>query len=251
LSGRPAGHPPGDPAGAAAATGRSLLLVRHGVTDWNREGRFQGHKDPPLAIGGQRQAKLLGERLTRAGPVPDLIVTSPLGRALQTAELIAHALRRGGHPAPVQLDTRLMEIGQGDWEGRTHAELAVEDAERYHAWRTSGSDLQPPNAEPIEDAYRRVGELLDELLPRHADRTICLVSHGGTLRLAARRLLELSIARTWEIDLDNASLSQLTPIDDAIVPAAGWRLDRWNDVRHLLGRMPTHVDESEGEPLAL
>lgn len=232
-------------------TGGSLLLVRHGVTDWNREGRFQGHKDPPLAVAGRRQAELLGARLARSGPQPDLIVASPLGRALQTAELMVDALRGAGHAARLARDTRLMEIGQGDWEGRTHAELAVEDAERYQAWRTSGTDLQPPNAEPIDDAYRRVTELLDEILPQHRDETLCLVSHGGTLRLAARRLLELSVARTWEIDLDNASLSQLTPIDDGIVPGGGWRLERWNDVGHLLGRMPTHVDESEGEPLAL
>lgn len=234
----------------APAASRSLLLVRHGVTDWNREGRFQGHMDPPLADAGRRQAELLGERLAHGGRSPQLIVASPLGRALQTAELVAARLASGGHRATLVSDRRLMEIGQGDWEGRTHAELAVQDAERYHAWRTSGTDLQPPNAEPIEDAYHRVSELLDELLPAEEVACVCLVSHGGTLRLVARRLLELSVARTWEIDLDNASLSHLTSIDDG-TGVAGWRLERWNDVSHLLGRMPTHVDESEGEPLAL
>ncbi|HET8586882.1 MAG TPA: histidine phosphatase family protein [Candidatus Limnocylindria bacterium] len=241
----------GGATGSTPAPGRLLLLVRHGVTDWNREGRFQGHMDPPLADAGRRQAELLGERLARTEPRPQLIVASPLDRALHTARLIATALRETGDPPRLVSDGRLMEIGQGDWEGRTHAELAVEDAERYAAWRTSGTDLQPPNAEPIDDAYRRVGELLDEVLPSAAEHVVCLVSHGGTLRLLALRLLELSVARTWEVDLDNASLSQLTSIEDAHAPGGGWRLDRWNDVRHLLGRMPTHVDESEGSPLAL
>jgi broad specificity phosphatase PhoE len=207
--------------------------------------------DPPLADAGRRQAELLGERLARSAPRPELIVTSPLGRALQTAEMVAARLARAGHSATLVSDRRLMEIGQGDWEGRTHAELAVQDPERYHAWRTSGTDLQPPNAEPIEDAYRRVRELLDELLPMKDSPSVCLVSHGGTLRLVARRLLELSVARTWEIDLDNASLSHLTRTDDGTARIAAWRLERWNDVSHLLGKMPTHVDESEGEPLAL
>jgi probable phosphoglycerate mutase len=232
-------------------TAPPLLLVRHGVTDWNREGRFQGHLDPPLSDPGRRQARLLGARLADVGPRPEVIIASPLGRALETAQLIVAALRQGGHAVTLTSDERLMEIGQGDWEGRTHAELAVEDAERYAAWRRRGSDLQPPNAEPIDDAHHRVATFLTDALPPLGERTVCLVSHGGILRLAARELLALSIERTWSVDVDNASLSQLLPVDDGVVAPGTWRLAAWNDVRHLLGQMPTHVDESEGEPLAL
>jgi probable phosphoglycerate mutase len=228
-----------------------LLLVRHGVTDWNREGRFQGHLDPPLCDPGRRQARLLGARLAGVGPRPDVVIASPLGRALETAQLIVADLLSRNHTVTMTTDDRLMEIGQGDWEGRTHAELAVEDAERYAAWRRRGSDLQPPNAEPIEDARRRVATFLADALPPLRGRTVCLVSHGGILRLAARELLALSVERTWSVDVDNASLSQLLPVDDGVAEPRIWRLVSWNDVRHLLGQMPTHVDESEGEPLAL
>ncbi len=222
---------------------RRLLLVRHGITEWNREGRFQGHRDPPLSATGREQARLLGARLHDFTTGPMRIVASTLGRAAQTAELIAEALTPN-RDIELLMDARLMEIGQGDWEGRTHADLAVNDSERYAAWRTR--DEEPPNAEPIPDVQRRVDSLLAELLPRATGTTLCLVSHGGTLRLIARALLDLPIARVWRTDLDNASLSCLEETD-----GQGWRLERWNDVHHLLGRTATHVDESDGTPLAL
>ena len=226
---------------------RRLLLVRHGVTDWNREGRFQGHLDPPLADQGREQAKLLGRRLA-ASPTdrPARIIASSLGRARQTAELIAAELNTAGPAPQLQLEPRLIEIGQGEWEGRTHTDLKEHDRERYAAWRRRGRHAQPPGGEPIEDAMRRVNVFLDELLAGEGAWPACLVSHGGTLRLAARRLLDLSAERAWGLDLDNASLSSLVLTDDG-----EWQLERWNDARHLLGRAPTHVDESDGQPLAL
>ena len=226
---------------------RRLILVRHGITDWNREGRFQGHADPPLSEDGRNEAVLLGERL--AGDEhdrPRRIVASSLARALETAQLIGAAVGATGDMPPVQADARLMEVGQGEWEGRTHAELAVDDPERYAAWRSHGSDDQPPGAEPIEAVLARARASLDDALAEPDGWPLCLVSHGGTLRLLARHILGLSARRAWALDLDNASLSVLsTETDDA------WSLERWNDCRHLLGRVGTHVDEAEGEPLAL
>lgn len=228
---------------------QGLILVRHGVTAWNREGRFQGHRDPPLAAPGRAQARLLAVRISAAAKDrPVRIVSSPLARAAQTARVIAAALRdgAGGRAAKVALEPRLMEIGQGDWEGRTHGDLAVEDARRYAAWRRSAGGRQPPGGEPIAAAAERVRAVLDELTA--ADGwPLCIVSHGGTLRLAAGHLLGLEPRRAWAMDLDNASVSVLTRSEDEPM----WRVQRWNDVAHLLGRSVLHVDESEGEPLAL
>jgi probable phosphoglycerate mutase len=227
---------------------RTLILVRHGVTDWNRDGRFQGHRDPPLTADGRAQARLLAERLARDPQErPARIVSSPLARAAQTAEDIAAALTGGaGRELGLSTDARLMEIGQGAWEGRTHAELAVEDAARYAAWRRAAGGRQPPGGEPISAAFERVGGVLEELLA--ADGwPLCIVSHGGTLRLAARHLLGLQPRRAWAMDLDNASVSTLTRAGRE----PGWQVLRWNDVAHLIGRSSLHVDEFEGEPLAL
>jgi broad specificity phosphatase PhoE len=219
-------------------TGR-LLLVRHGVTTWNREGRFQGRLEAPLADEGRLEARLLGARLA-ADPDPMVVVTSPLGRARETAEVVASAI---GAPA-IRDDERLVEIGQGEWEGRTHDELARTEPERYAAWATT--DQEPPGAERIPDALLRVAEALREVTANDAP-AVCLVSHGGILRLAVRHLLDLDASRAWAMDVDNASLSELwrKRVDDP------WRLVRWNDTGHLLGRTEQHVDEEEGRPLAL
>ena len=217
--------------------GPRLVLVRHGVTDWNREGRFQGHRDPGLSDAGRREAALTAERLAADDDLrPDRIISSSLGRAMQTAASIAEVIG-----LPVQPDDRLIEIGQGDWEGRTHAELESEDADRYRAWRNATGIRQPPGGEPIDAATARVQSLLDELEAGEAE-TVCLVSHGGTLRILAHLLLNLADAHSLEVD--NASIGVIGRVD-------AWQLERWNDAVHLLGRETTHVDEVEGRPLAL
>lgn len=222
-------------------TTRRLLLVRHGVTDWNREGRFQGHLDPPLAEDGVAEAILLGARLERDERLrPARVVSSTLARARETAEVIATKVG-----ITVEPDPRLIEIGQGDWEGRTHADLAVSDADRYAAWHRDAGIRQPPGGESIESAAHRVGALLAGLDGAVGRWPVCVVSHGGTLRILARVLLDASATASWSLDIDNASLSVCSSIGDR------WRLDRWNDTLHLLGTTATHVDEMEGRPLAL
>jgi broad specificity phosphatase PhoE len=223
-----------------------LLLVRHGVTTWNREGRFQGHLDPPLDPIGVEQARLLGARLAAEEHGPLRIVTSPLSRAAATAELLAGALRRTGRRVTVETHDGLMEIGQGDWSGRTHTEIARDDAEGYAAWRAGGGQVTPPGGETLEAATHRIVSALDELTA-HGDTTLCLVSHGGILRLAAGHLLGLPVLAAWALDVDNASLSRLT----RPAPEAQWRLEAWNDTAHLLGHGRLHEDEGDGAPLAL
>jgi len=217
-----------------------LVLVRHGVTDWNREGRFQGHLDPPLGDAGRHEARLAADRMATDPTLrPARVISSSLGRALETARAIAEAAGVSVEPEP-----RLMEIGQGEWEGRTHAELEVDDADRYRQWRSASGIRQPPGGEPIEAATQRVVRLLGELEPSTA-WPICLVSHGGTLRILAHVLLELGGGRSRALDVDNAAISVASRI------GGSWRLERWNDTLHLLGLEPTHVDEAEGRPLAL
>jgi glucosyl-3-phosphoglycerate phosphatase len=216
-----------------------LVLVRHGVTDWNLEGRFQGHLDPGLSSAGHHEAALAAERLAAEATLrPARVVASSLTRALATAGPIASAVG-----AEVEPDDRLIEIGQGEWEGRTHAELEVQDTERYLAWRQATGIRQPPGGEPIESATARVHAFVRDLRISAPATTVCVVSHGGTLRILAHVLLDLGDVHALEVD--NASVSVAVGNGDR------WRLERWNDTLHLLGREPTHVDELEGRPLAL
>lgn len=221
-------------------TERRLLLVRHGVTEWNREGRFQGRSDPPLADGGQAEAARLAARLA-GDPLlrPGRIVTSTLSRARQTADAIAAVVG----VAPIA-DERWCEIGQGEWEGRTHAELEVHDRERYLAWRDADGIRQPPAGEPIDAVRARVRAALDDLVGGDG-WPACIVSHGGTLRVTAAILLGFDGEHHASVDIDNASLSVLTH------KRGTWGVERWNDTRHVLGLEPTHVDEADGRPRAL
>jgi probable phosphoglycerate mutase len=215
-----------------------LLLVRHGVTDWNRSGRFQGHLDPPLADDGRTEADLLAKRLARAPTTvrPARVIASSLARAAETGSILAERLR-----VPFATDPRLMEIGQGEWEGRSHTELERDDADRYAAWRADPA-ARPPGAEEIDRVTDRVSAAVRDAMD--GDGTPCLVTHGGVLRLLAGQLLDLP-ARGWDLDADNCSLSVLSH------DRAPWTLEAWNDVHHLLGALPTHVDEDDGRPLAL
>lgn len=233
-------------------SGLRLVLVRHGVTDWNREGRFQGHLDPPLSDVGRTEAALVGTRVAADPELrPARIVSSSLARALETAEAIGAAC-----DVAVEADPRLIEIGQGDWEGRTHAELEAADGDRYRAWRDAVGIRQPPGGEPVDAATARVTEVLAELgrgrsaatpTGSPTDSPVCVVSHGGTLRILARLIFELPEDRPWALDVDNASIGVATRSDRT----GTWRVDRWNDTGHLLGVEPTHVDELEGWPQAL
>jgi probable phosphoglycerate mutase len=218
--------------------GPRLVLVRHGVTEWNREGRFQGRLDPALSDLGRQQASAVARRIAGDPELrPARIVTSTLGRAADTAAAIGAAC--GVNP---ELDPRFVELGQGEWEGRTHADLKRDDAERYAAWLTT--DREPPGAETVAEGLARVATALGA----HAQGsgTVCVVSHGGTLRLVARLLLGLEARRAWGLDVDNASISVCESVLDG-----RWRIVRWNDTAHMLGQAPTHVDEADGHPLAL
>jgi broad specificity phosphatase PhoE len=224
-------------------TRQRLVVVRHGVTDWNREGRWQGRLDPPLSTDGLGEAELVAARLTADEELrPARIVSSTLIRAHQTAEAIG---RQVG--LPVEPEPRLMEIGAGEWEGHTHDELQRIDGERYRAWRTAETEVRPPGGEPLEEAIGRIRELVDELSIAPGPWPVALVSHGGILRILANVLFELPGAWMWSLDVDNASVSAASRDR----PTDAWRLERWNDTRHLLGVEHTHVDEVDGRPLAL
>ena len=220
---------------------RRLILVRHGVTDWNREGRWQGRLDPSLSDTGRSEARMVAARIASDPDLrPARVLSSTLGRASETGRVIAEAVGVRVEPEP-----RLMEIGAGEWEGRTHAELETTDGERYLAWRTTPG-YGPPGGEPLTEAADRVRSLLADVT-QSAAWPVLLVSHGGILRYLGRELLDLDAERAEALDIDNASISVAERID-----AARWRVVRWNDTLHLLGRERTHVDEgSEGRPLAL
>jgi probable phosphoglycerate mutase len=149
-----------------------IYLVRHGQTEFNRERRIQGHVDSPLTELGVRQAKAVG-RLLRdliRDPVGWRIVSSPLGRAHATAELVSAKL--GG--LPVEFDHRLKEMSWGAYDGRLRAELEAQEPETFGR---TGWAFDAGTGESYEAVSERVGAWLASLPPEPERRIVC-VSHG-------------------------------------------------------------------------
>jgi probable phosphoglycerate mutase len=150
-----------------------IYLVRHGQTEFNRERRIQGHVDSPLTELGVRQARAVGRLLRDLIREPDgwRIVSSPLGRARATAEIVAGHL--GG--APVELEPRIQEMSWGSFDGRLRAEIEAEHPETFG--KTGWAFDAPTDGESYEVVAGRVGAWLASL-PPEPDRKIIAVSHG-------------------------------------------------------------------------
>jgi probable phosphoglycerate mutase len=150
-----------------------IYLVRHGQTEFNRERRIQGHVDSPLTELGVRQAKAVGRLLADLIRDPEgwRIVSSPLGRARSTAEIVAGKL--GG--LPVELDARLQEMSWGSFDGRLRAEMEAEHPDTFG--KTGWAFDAPTDGETYEDVTARVGDWLTSL-PPEPERKIIAVAHG-------------------------------------------------------------------------
>lgn len=149
-----------------------LLVVRHGQSEWNASGRWQGHADAPLDRTGELQAAEAAEVLGAF----DAIWSSDLGRAHRTAQIIA-ALHGVG---PVVVDARLRETDVGPWEGLTHQEVE-------QGWPGYLAERRRPDGfEPYEHAAARVMAALADIATAHAGGEVLVVSHGGVIRATRR-----------------------------------------------------------------
>ena len=157
----------------------TFYLIRHGETDWNLNGRWQGHADVPLNEMGRVQARRLAERLRSRGPQFDLIYSSDLQRAWETARTIGAALDMAPLPLPA-----LREIDIGTWSGLTNAEVTAQDADSFERIR-SGEDLARGGGERFLDLYTRVIAAIERLAEKHPGGKLALVTHGGPVRAFA------------------------------------------------------------------
>jgi len=161
----------------------TLLLWRHGRTGWNVEGRFQGQSDSALDDTGHQQAAVAAERL--AVRKPDLLVSSDLQRAANTAEPLA---RLTG--LTVHTDPRLRERYFGLWQGHTRPEIEERWPDAFARWR-AGEVVDEAGVESEHDVVKRMGEALSDAASGAPDRTIVVVGHGGSLRCGLIAVLDL------------------------------------------------------------
>jgi broad specificity phosphatase PhoE len=151
----------------------TLLLVRHGETDWNRDGRWQGHSDTPMNELGREQARELADTLDSV----DVIYSSDLARARETAEILGARLG-----IEVRLDERLRERSFGAWEGLTMEEIERHFREAHDRWR-AGEGFGAEDAESFEAFAARVRSFLEDVFRSHPQETVLIVSHGGSIRV--------------------------------------------------------------------
>ena len=209
----------------------TLVLLRHGESEYIVEGRFQGQAETPLSPAGLHQAELAGRRLARPHATPVLpvpsgapleIVHSPLRRTTQTAEAVATA---GADPTafgaavPMRPDPGFLEIGQGDWEGLHHSVINERYADVLSAWRRTPLEAWAPGGESLPEVQARVRPALAALLARLADGRepgtldrsqvagyrestpdhpwSVLVAHDGVFKVTLLTLFDLPLERFW------------------------------------------------------
>jgi len=236
---RPQGAAPLIPDGLDA----TLVLLRHGQTQFIAEKRFQGQMDGPLTRLGERQSELAGIRLATPHvspplPIPDTapfrIVHSPLGRALRMAEIVAAAMNAAGRAAPpLRPDAGFLEISQGKWEGLKETEIEARFGDTLAGWRRWPSRVHAPGGESLDQVWARVEASLAALLAEMAEgsprgtldrdqvlgysdaahqspRWSLVVGHGGVFRVAACALLGLPAEHFWNFDF---GLAEITVIE--------------------------------------
>ena len=184
----------------------TALLMRHGETAWNREGRVMGRTPVELDADGraQVQASVPFARLLQ----PELIITSPLARARQSAEIIAAGIGN----IPVAEDPQLSEVKYGRWEGMVYDDL-LEDAD-YLNYRDHPLDAPTPGGETIAQVQSRGVEAVRRAITDNSGRRILFVSHGDIIRTVLCHFMRLELAHFRRIRVDNAAFSGFQMIGD-------------------------------------
>ncbi|TDE32841.1 bifunctional RNase H/acid phosphatase [Nonomuraea mesophila] len=200
----------------------SLLLLRHGETELSLERRFSGRGDAELTPHGLAQASAAADRLSRDPYRLDVIVTSPLKRARQTAEVVA---QRTGRAVEVEEDLR--EADFGEWEGHTFTEVQRRWPAELAAW-LADPEVAPPGGESFATAARRVQAAGERLIERYEGKTVLAVSHVTPIKMLLRVALMAPLEALYRMHLDVACLSLIDYYADG--PAV---VKSFNDISHL------------------
>ncbi len=194
----------------------NIYIVRHGVTNYNQENRFQGQLDIPLNDEGLAQVAKLGNYFQKR-PV-DVIYSSDLKRAYQTAEAIARA-----KDLQIRILPGLREVNVGKLEGMTWAEVK----ENYPNWVKSGHNHGYPGGETRLDIENRVKNTWEYIAKRHSNENVVLVSHGGIIKSLICLLLGINNENRSRFVIDNSSVTRIIYND------SGYKVKSLNSLEHL------------------
>lgn len=197
-----------------------IILIRHGETNWNIQGRYQGQEDTRLSERGFVQAGMLAHGLKDV-PI-DMCISSPLKRAYLTCKACADL-----HHLPVHTDDRLTEINHGTWEGELACEIEARYPEEFKLWHTAPDKVQMPEGENLEDVRKRARAAFDEFAQKYAGKTLLVAAHDAVNKAVICDLLGLDMSRFWYVKQDNACINVLECNDGV------WRIVLLNSTAHL------------------
>lgn len=197
-----------------------IILIRHGETTWNIEGRYQGQEDTPLSPRGLEQGHLLADGL-RNIPL-DLCISSPLQRSFQTCKFCAEL-----HGLEVQADNRLLEINHGTWEGVLAGDIAAAYPHEFEQWHSHPHLVQMPGGENLEDVRIRVRAAFDDYVAKYPDKTILVAAHDAVNKAIICDVLGLGMEHFWQVKQDNTCINVLE------YNSGVWRLVLLNSTNHL------------------
>lgn len=198
-----------------------VLLVRHGQTEWNRVERFRGTIDIPLNEKGVWQAEQAALAIRERYRI-SAVYSSPLSRAIRTAEAIGRA-----SGVPVQPLPAIADFSYGDWEGRTPEEVEATDPDSYRLWMTRPHLASIPGGVSLRRLRARVAAGVQGVAAAHPTETVVLVSHRMVCKVLSCYLLGLGNPHLWRVELDTASISLFEKRDDS------WVTLLLNDTCHL------------------
>ena len=186
-----------------------LILVRHGQTEWNAGGRYQGQSNVALSDIGRKQARFLAERF----PVRqlDAIYTSDLDRAKETAECVGKRLGLTVCP-----EKAFRELSFGDWEGLTYQEISSRWPEEAEKLFTAPDELVIPHGETFQDLQKRALDKIYSLYEKHIDQTVAVFAHGAINKTILAGLMHIPLHYLWSLRQDNTAVNILR-LDDGYV----------------------------------
>ena len=199
----------------------SYYLIRHGQTDWNVAGRWQGKADQPLNATGHAQAAAIAKRLA-THPIR-AIYSSDSIRAAATAQAIAHP-----HQLPIQYETNLQERDVGIFEGMTRQNILEQYPKSYEELRRGM--FNPIGGETLAQVQARAVPIFERIVGDHPNESVVITSHGGTIVAILAHVLRLPIEQSYR--LSGYANCALTRVENT---SRGLRLVQLNDVGHLEG----------------
>jgi len=187
----------------------TIMLIRHGDTDWNVEEIFRGRVDVELNAAGVRQAQLLARFLE--GVPMEAVYSSPLKRAFRTAEIVA-----APHGLDVIAKQELVDFHFGAWQGMSHDAVRDEFKALYYEWLKNPHRVRILGGETLDEVKRRAGRLINEVIATNAG-TVALVSHRVIHKVMICSLLGLDNSHFWDIELDTCGVTTFVYVDGRFI----------------------------------